>query len=207
MANKEWKHETTTVYYPYEIGCSSETCNAIICPVCNEHYLLIEAMFFTHKKGLKHCPNCGEPLDKFFTDDRANGKLAGVHKYYVEVPCNVGDEVYWVDRDNLRICKCRVASIRMYEKTGIALLDKTLVGEFGTANVHIQFNNARESAEKSTLINLVKEERALTQRLYRLAAKDARVGYEASNHYYYTHNNFLEKFINIEFLLSEYGEK
>ena len=73
-------------------------------------------------------------------------------------------------------------------------------------SVHIQFNIERESDSKETLIKLIKEEKELTKRLYRLASKDARIGYEASNHYYYTHNNFLEKFINLECLLIEYGE-
>ena len=120
MANKEWIHETTTVYYPYEVGCSSETYNAVICPVCNEHYPLIEAMFFTHKKGLKHCPNCGEPLDKFFTDDRANGRIAGVHKSYIEVPCNIGDKIYRLNANKRVICpEQTVVAIHVAEKFNI----------------------------------------------------------------------------------------
>ncbi len=70
--------------------------------------------------------------------------------------------------------------------------------------VHTEFNIAREIADKDTLIQFLKEERELTRRLYRLASKDARIGYEASNHYYYTQNNFLEKFINLEYLIDHY---
>lgn len=75
-----------------------------------------------------------------------------------------------------------------------------------SVSVHIQFNLQRESEDKRELIKLLKEEKELAKRLYSLASKDSRIGYEASNHYYYTHNNFLEKFINIEYLLSKYGE-
>lgn len=69
--------------------------------------------------------------------------------------------------------------------------------------VQTEYNIAREGTDKDVVIRFLEEERELARRLYRLAAADARVGYEASNHYYFTQNNFLEKFINIEYLLED----
>lgn len=74
-------------------------------------------------------------------------------------------------------------------------------------SVQVKFNDGRETASSETLIGYLEEERELAKKLYRLASKDARIGYEASNHYYFTQNNFLEKFINIEYLIDYYKNK
>lgn len=68
--------------------------------------------------------------------------------------------------------------------------------------VQIKYNIAREGSNKAEIVKLLEEERALARKLYRLAAADACIGYEASVHYYFTQNHFLEKFINIEQLIS-----
>ena len=39
--------------------------------------------------------------------------------------------------------------------------------------------------------------KGVTKALYSIAARDARIGYEASNHYYFTQHTFLEKIINL----------
>lgn len=48
---------------------------------------------------------------------------------------------------------------------------------------------------------ILREERILAELMLKLLRKDSRLGYEASNHYLYTENDFLEKIINCEFLL------
>ena len=75
--------------------------------------------------------------------------------------------------------------------------------------VQLRYNIARENANqiavKEEILALLKEERVLAQRLYRLASKDACVGYEASSHYYFTQNHFLEKFITLETLIEDFS--
>ena len=71
--------------------------------------------------------------------------------------------------------------------------------------VQIKYNIAREGADKALIIELLEEERELARKLYRLASKDACIGYEASSHYYFTQNNFLEKFVNIERLIAAFN--
>ena len=44
----------------------------------------------------------------------------------------------------------------------------------------------------------INKEYKLTKELYALAALDSKIGFEASNQYYYTQNSFLEKIINIK---------
>ena len=72
-----------------------------------------------------------------------------------------------------------------------------------SAVVQARYNAARDAGEREKLPALLSEEKALTEWLYRLAASDARIGYEASNHYYFTQNSFLEKLINLDLLMRE----
>ncbi len=67
--------------------------------------------------------------------------------------------------------------------------------------VQARYNAARDAGRREELPALLAEEKQLTERLYRLAAADARIGYEASNHYYFTQNSFLEKLINLDALM------
>lgn len=47
---------------------------------------------------------------------------------------------------------------------------------------------------------ILREERELAETMLRLLRRDSRFGYEASNHYLYTENDFLEKIINCDHL-------
>ena len=69
--------------------------------------------------------------------------------------------------------------------------------------VQTRYNMARDCGEIDKIPALLEEEGRLARRLYALAASDARIGYEASNHYYFTQNNFLEKLINLDKLTRE----
>jgi hypothetical protein len=66
--------------------------------------------------------------------------------------------------------------------------------------VQIEFNEQRQGKNKDLILSLLEEERELTKRLYKLASSDAKIGYEASNHYFFTQNSFLEKLLNIDAL-------
>lgn len=70
--------------------------------------------------------------------------------------------------------------------------------------VQIRYNIARDEGRTADCLTRLAEEDALAHRLYRLAAADARIGYEASNHYYFTRNTFLEKFVNLASLQAYY---
>ena len=68
--------------------------------------------------------------------------------------------------------------------------------------VQFLYNEGKEQENAQALLPLLDEEEYLAKALYALASKDARIGYEASNHYYFTQNTFLEKLINLEILKS-----
>ena len=70
--------------------------------------------------------------------------------------------------------------------------------------VQTRYNLARDEGRFDEIPAFLKEEGSLTRRLYALAARDARIGYEASNHYYFTENSFIEKIICLDRLEREF---
>ena len=57
---------------------------------------------------------------------------------------------------------------------------------------YLQIRWVRHRGDRSIL----REERDLALRLLRIVRRDSRIGYEASNHYFYTENDLLEKILN-----------
>ena len=52
------------------------------------------------------------------------------------------------------------------------------------------------------MIAAVREEAMVTRRLIMLCREDSRIGFEASNHYYYNENSLIEKLLNCRRLLT-----
>ncbi|MDR1094126.1 MAG: hypothetical protein LBL66_08275 [Clostridiales bacterium] len=75
------------------------------------------------------------------------------------------------------------------------------------SSTHIQSAFARLKRDplqnKAALLDLIRRERANTSALLRLAAMHPSIGYEASNHYYYTQNTLLEKLLNLKTCMDE----
>ncbi len=70
-----------------------------------------------------------------------------------------------------------------------------------TAN-QLEFYLERDSASRSKtkMLELVRAERELARRQYFVAKGDSLIGYEASNHYYYTPLGLVEKMLNCDWL-------
>ena len=69
--------------------------------------------------------------------------------------------------------------------------------------LQIQFVRRRGAADTQTLRKIVKEEISIAGRMLAVMQRDSRIGYEASNHYYFTANDLLEKVMNCEFIIDE----
>lgn len=84
---------------------------------------------------------------------------------------------------------------------------------FASAYNHVRFVTTRDelaktpnSGELLKEIKLVIEnEQELTVMLMKECAKDSRIGFEASNHYYYTQQEFKEKLLDLKFCESFFG--
>lgn len=57
-------------------------------------------------------------------------------------------------------------------------------------------NEAERQAAKARMLRLIEEEITLARRLHELVQLDSRIGYEASNHYFYTSRDLQEKVLN-----------
>lgn len=53
------------------------------------------------------------------------------------------------------------------------------------------------------ILSVIKDEKKCTENLYKLMGKDAKIGFEATNHYFYTRRSLLEKLINLEIIEKE----
>ena len=64
---------------------------------------------------------------------------------------------------------------------------------------HIRFVRCREKGDTNALIEAIRKERGIVKRLLVLRSKDSRIGFEASNQYYYTFQDLREKLINLDY--------
>jgi hypothetical protein len=79
---------------------------------------------------------------------------------------------------------------------------ETVYCHFASSYLQIRFIRLRNSGENETIISILDEEIALAKRLLEVIKRDSRIGFEASNHYYYTENDLKEKVLNCEYLKS-----
>ena len=77
-----------------------------------------------------------------------------------------------------------------------------------SAWLQISFVMARNHGfNKTVMIECLREEIFLAQRLHEIVRRDSRIGFEASNHYYYSLNDLREKVISCADILRELTEK
>ncbi len=73
--------------------------------------------------------------------------------------------------------------------------------------VHAQNSlTAGDAAQNAIFRKCLYDEIAMAEQLYTLTRNDSRIGFEASNHYFYTPLDLVEKVINCEHLLGKYGK-
>ncbi len=88
----------------------------------------------------------------------------------------------------------------------ICTMAQTCSIHFESTLLQLLFNLKKET-EKESLLPLIKRERELVKKLYEITCKDPRIGFEASNHYYYYENSLLEKLLNLKELEEKFGGK
>lgn len=68
----------------------------------------------------------------------------------------------------------------------------------------IRFYRARESNDVRTMLNCAREEEKTARRMLALMNVDASIGYEASNHYYFSKGQLAEKVVNCTYLIEKF---
>ena len=70
-----------------------------------------------------------------------------------------------------------------------------------STDLQIRFVRSRDAGDSAGVKDAVRKELENTLRLYDIMRRDSRIGFESSNHYYYTLNDLLEKIVNCESFL------
>ena len=70
-----------------------------------------------------------------------------------------------------------------------------------STDLQIRFIRSRNAGDIAGMKDAAAKELENTKRLYHIMRKDSRIGFESSNHYYYTLNDLLEKIVNCESFL------
>ncbi len=102
-------------------------------------------------------------------------------------------------KEGLNILETAEASLTEAEKADFLEL-KTMAEasycHFRSTYMQICFVRAREAGNKEGMLACAKEELELARWLYGIARRDSRIGFEASNHYYYSLGDLKEKMLN-----------
>ena len=69
---------------------------------------------------------------------------------------------------------------------------------FKTDLLQTKFARAKREGDKALMLLCVNEEKETASELLSLMRADARIGYEASNHYFYTERGLIEKIIRMD---------
>ncbi|MCQ2380203.1 MAG: hypothetical protein MJ025_04700 [Victivallaceae bacterium] len=89
----------------------------------------------------------------------------------------------------------------------LATISKAAYCHLRSTYLHIVFVRARDAHDIASMERAVREEMELALNLLAIVRRDSRIGFEASNHYYYTINDLMEKVVNCEHVLSELGRR
>ncbi len=79
------------------------------------------------------------------------------------------------------------------------LMAKVVLCQYESAYHHIQFVMQREAMQREKQLQIVREEMGTVQTLIALRLQDSRIGFESSNHYFYTLQDLREKMINLAY--------
>ncbi|MBE2205196.1 MAG: hypothetical protein IAE94_12755 [Chthoniobacterales bacterium] len=126
-----------------------------------------------------------------------------LEKWRGNYPVNVFEKQFQILADRWHEgIKCLEEIVRSSNGTAIAdqlSVAKALACHFQSVVLQVKFIRLRGSCT-TKIQDVLEEEIRTAKSLYELMRKDSRIGYEPSNHYFYTVNDLMEKVINCEFL-------
>ncbi len=103
--------------------------------------------------------------------------------------------------DILAQTKSKVSPLKKSEFTNLFNVAEAVYCHFRSSYLQICFIRWRGLKNRQKKIaDLLDEEILLAKRLLKVVCRDSRIGFEASNHYYYTVNDLQEKVLNCEYL-------
>ena len=91
----------------------------------------------------------------------------------------------------------------------MALFARVALLHFRSDLIHTRYASAKRdlTGNRELLLGLLREEREIAEELLALVAQSPLIGYETSNHYFYTERNLIEKLAQLEILEKQLQEK
>jgi hypothetical protein len=109
--------------------------------------------------------------------------------------------------DVLRQAKSRIAPAQQLCFEELWNVAEAAYCHFRSSFLQIAFVRRRQAEDSEAMAEILREEISLALRLLAVVGCDSRIGFEASNHYYYTRNSLIEKVINCRHLLAAVEKK
>lgn len=87
------------------------------------------------------------------------------------------------------------------------LYGRVALAHFKSDHIHTRYAIAKRAGDEETLLSLTVEAREVAEELLRLSEKSPLIGYETSNHYFYTERNLIEKILQMDQMHQRIVEK
>ena len=122
-------------------------------------------------------------------------KWAGIY------PVSVYEEEY---RQLITLWEKGLCELSKYQGTDhqldeMILMAQVVLRQYESAYHHIRFNRLRENRDSDGMLRMIEDELQTVFDLMKLRCMDSRIGYESSNHYFYTMQDLKEKIINLKY--------
>jgi hypothetical protein len=107
----------------------------------------------------------------------------------------------WADGlEQLKLAQKKITVDKVAALNDLMNVAEAVYCHFRSTYLQIRFVRMRDSGEKNIVLCILDEEIELARRLIEVVMRDSRIGFEASNHYYYTVADLKEKILNCEFI-------
>jgi hypothetical protein len=87
------------------------------------------------------------------------------------------------------------------------LYGRVALAHFKSDHIHTRYAIAKRAGDEETLLSLTVEAREVAEELLHLSEKSPLIGYETSNHYFYTERNLIEKILQMDQMHQRIVEK
>ena len=186
--------------------------------VCRAWRLFSEAFRnFPHSVGVVYnAPMNYGPMNLLYLQPSGyRATMVGFPYDHVEAWRNIYPEEVFVNqfqiltdkwREGLEMLKLAAPGVSAAEREDfedIRRTAETAFCHFESTLLQTRFTLARRKGDRETMRSCAEEEREIALKLYKIARTDSRIGFEASNHYFYTLNDLREKVINCSYILEQ----
>ena len=93
------------------------------------------------------------------------------------------------------------------DESETAIMARATYCLFKSSLNQIKFIRARDSGHYSDAVCAAKEELLISEKMLDLMNKNAAIGYEAANHYYFSRGQIAEKIINCNYIIDQFTKK